>query len=334
LFKVFIFPNSVRKNQSNNPYLLELASALDKHLNVTNYSKFNVNNNIVSLFINLFADYHIVNWPENIPNHRFGVVQYYLFKLVFIIRLFLGKKNIFILHNKAAHNRKTKKSSEALAFCIKKSHLIFTHSHEGVDFIKKNFNRTDVKYFPHPTYSNLDYKAKEKKYDIIIWGTIHPYKNVDGFIKYFNNEDFFKRYRLLVCGYCQNKELENSIVSEVIKNKNITFINERLSDEDIVNNINQSKSILFTYTEDSVLSSGSLIFSLPSEKQIIGPNVGSFKELSNDKIVSCYNSFEDIPMLIDKLNNNKENNNDLVSNYVSKYTWSNFGSFVIESFIK
>jgi hypothetical protein len=73
---------------------------------------------------------------------------------------------------------------------------------------------------------------------------------------------------------------------------------------------------------------------LPSEKQIIGPNVGSFKELSNDKIVSCYSSFEDIPMLIDKLNSNKENNYDLVSNCVSKYKCSNFGSFVKESFIK
>ncbi|SDT95221.1 Glycosyltransferase involved in cell wall bisynthesis [Polaribacter sp. Hel1_33_78] len=333
MFKVFIFPNSVRKNQSNNPYLQEFAFVLDKQVNVTNYYKFNVNNDIVSLFINLFTDYHIINWPENIPNHRFGLVQYYLFKLVFNIRLFLGKKNIFILHNKTAHNIKTKKSFEALAFCIKKAHLIFTHSLEGVDFVKKNFNRTDVKYFPHPTYSNLDYKAQDIKYDIIIWGTIHLYKNVDGFIKYFNNEEFFKRYRLLVCGYCQNKELENSIFSEVIKNENITFINKRLCDEDIVNNINQSRFILFTYTEDSVLSSGSLIFSLPSEKQIIGPNVGSFKELSNNKIVSCYNSFEDIPKLIDKLKSNNKSNN-LVSNYVSKYTWSNFGSFVIESFIK
>ena len=82
--------------------------------------------------------------------------------------------------------------------------------------------------------------------------------------------------------------------------------------------ISNSRSILFTYSSDSILSSGALIYSLNFLKQIIGPNVGFFHELK--EIVRCYNNFEEIS----NIPINEGVDEFKIKSYINKNQWYSF----------
>ena len=81
--------------------------------------------------------------------------------------------------------------------------------------------------------------------------------------------------------------------------------------------LRSTKSILFTYKLDSVLSSGSLVYSLNFNKKIFGPKGGAFEDLQ--PIVECYESFGDL----ESINFNDKVNDIYICEYLTQNTWNN-----------
>jgi hypothetical protein len=58
--------------------------------------------------------------------------------------------------------------------------------------------------------------------------------------------------------------------------------------------------ILLPYNEEKIYASGSLIHSLMSEKIIVGPETGNFKDLQELGICFTYSDYDDMFLLFDK----------------------------------
>lgn len=250
---------------------------------------------VASILFNLDAEVFIIHWVDLIPFKRFGRVQFLFFIFCISVLKFFGKKVVWVLHNKHAHNGKSKMVDWGMLLMARMATKVIAHSEEGVTFFDKKYFKFKGKcyYIPHPVYSADLVSTKEVRWDYIIWGTINRRKRLLEFLDYANTQPFYVNKKILVCGYCRDYEYSCQISQ--CCGLNIDFINKFLTDEEISYYIRQSRVILFTYNTESVLSSGALIYSLNFNKPIIGPNAGSFADLK--EFVSCYETFEDIEHL-------------------------------------
>lgn len=271
---------------------------------------------IISIFANLSSSIFIINWVDLIPNKRFGKIQFAVFVVGLCLLKMLNKDVVWVLHNKRAHKGKSMLVSFGMSLMAKLSTVVITHSLEGVSFFDLTYPKYSGKchYIPHPVYTNLIYPFKKEKWDYIIWGGINERKKVADFLEFISNREFYKSKKILICGRCNDSEYTKRI--ETACSANIVFENRFLSDEELKERISQSRCVLFTYSPDSVLSSGALIYTLNFCKPIIGPRVGSFEDLTD--IVSCYNTFEDIEKIPLK------ENMHACSSYISSNTWLDF----------
>ena len=272
---------------------------------------------ISSIYFNLDADTFIIQWVDKIPFKRLGKIQFIFFLLGIKVLRLLKKNIVWVLHNKQAHLGKSKLVDIGMKYIAKMANDVITHSCEGTLFFKEKYPDIDYskcRYIPHPVYTTQLYPSKELKWDYIIWGNIDRRKNILEFLKVMNCVNFFDSHTLLICGLSK----EDSYTSQIKQNlsPNITFINKFLSDKELEEYIASSRCILFTYSTESVLSSGALIYSLNFCKPIIGPNVGSFKDMKD--IVSCYNHYEDIAYLPIR------SNISAIKRYIQENTWETF----------
>ena len=146
----------------------------------------------------------------------------------------------------------------------------------------------------HPVYSSeiVSCKNNEQKYDFIIWGAITPYKGVYEFLEFLKNNPQYNNKRILICGKISSNELFNKLLEFNLDN--VKIIDAFINDEKLKKYISISRKILFVYSCESVLSSGSLIKSLNYNKPIIGLSKGAFKDLEEPEIVTGFNAFKDI----------------------------------------
>ena len=277
---------------------------------------------VLGIWANLDADVFVLSWPENVVKRKFAFVQRLVLVAGINVTSLLGKKIIWIMHNKHSHGEDNMRSEHLINFMVRKSTIIITHSAEGVDFFNNTYPKFYGKcyYLPHPVYTTKIYKQKPIKWDYIIWGSIEKRKKILEFIQFSNQSDFFNRKKILICGRCKDEEYQRRI--EEVCGKNITLIPRRMTDDELNELICESSFVLFTYSTSSVLSSGALIYSINYMKPIIGPNVGSFADLRG--ITCTYDSFKDIEN-IPKWDNQLE-----CKEYIDENSWGKFPPKIID----
>lgn len=272
---------------------------------------------IISLFFNIKSDLFIFHWVETIRFKRFGLVQVFVFVVgVSLLKIF-EKKIIWVLHNKRSHKGDSKVAFFCMKFMARSADIIVTHATEGLRFIEEKFGeqvRRRAFLIPHPVYSQEIFSEGQIEWDIIIWGSIERYKNIVPFLEFVKGNKVMQTKRILICGRCKDITYLEEIYSILLDN--ITLVNEFLEEDILRRYISKSKVILFTYSLDSVLSSGALIYSLNFGKKIIGPNGGAFKDMH--PIVDCYDSFENIADIIDI---DKKVDISIVKEYINNNTW-------------
>lgn len=315
--KLYIYPTyTPSRDKSGNLYIKYFHDSFKDNDKIKVVNRF-WQIGIASIAFNLDASVFIIQWVDLIPSKRFGKIQFVLFLILINLLSIMKKKIVWILHNKHAHNSKSRLVNYGMDLMACHSTCVVTHSEEGVTFFNDRYPKYRGKchYIPHPTYASELYPAKENIYDYIIWGTISKRKNVLDFIRFAVNSNEMKSKRILIAGYCSDIEYAESI-KRIIVNTPFEFCNQFFSDDQLKKLISQSKAILFTYNGESVLSSGALIYSLNFGKPIIGPNVGSFADLKD--IVTTYNKFEEIPYLIVKPNKSA------CIQYIQENDWKKF----------
>lgn len=326
---IYVFPPSNPLRKGKNPYVLNFEKSLRQFFILPERKK--VYDGVIDLLVCFRAGTWIINWPENLIFRRFGFLQVFLYSILMLTGKLFGKKIVWILHNKKSHGSSGMFSNFAVIVTARLNSLVITHSSEGVQYYQKRFKRNNIVYYPHPVYPDLhfDYQCKPE-YDLIIWGSVMPYKNITNFLRYAKEDEALKLKKVLICGQCKDLKYSEEIENLIKFMPNFSFLNKFIEDNILIDMIAKSKAILFTYGEESTLSSGALVFSLNARKLIIGPDLGSFRDLGIEKMIANYKSFNEIAGISD----NFQFDVSRVDDYLKNYTWQNFAAYLKEKIYK
>ena len=324
---LFIFPitNETYK-QGANTYIRNLITHLSKEYMIVN-KKTTIGLLDLLLKINK-CDIIYFNWIEDVPDRRFGLLQIPVLLLVLFIARMKNIKIVWFIHNNVSHT-KTRLFFKKLIVGLMKRHatLIFSHSNE----VKLDIPRHKIHVFHHPIEDNDPVDIGEAyEYDLLIWGTISPYKGISEFLDFVAATPSFNEYKILIAG-----KFVTDQYYEEIKNKkatNVKIINKALPEEELKYFFTVSRYVLFTYNSTSVLSSAALCKTLSFEKEVIAPYTGSFKELGNMKLLYNYDSFASLEALLKGLRNGnvKRVDHAALANYIQTTSWNDFARFIVK----
>lgn len=325
-----VFPHlTVRAEQRPNPYIQDYIQALNALPDAQVVNPAHKNPLLSLLPPSRWGDVFIFNWFESIPDFKYGMLQSVI-ATVFLLFLSVRKKKIvWMLHNKRPHAQGHERMKRFLARLIAhRSSLIITHSEEGIRLVRDEYPYAIGKahFIDHPTKCRLPEEGRnlsaEKKYDLLIWGTIARYKGVFEFVDFVSKSDL-RSLRICIVGGASPsvfKELQ------ALATPNVTLINERPSFEELADYLSQAEFVLCPYSPDSVLSSGMLMDSLSFGAKVIGPHVGSFCDYARNSLLNVYtfHSFDEIGNIVN------EHRPDIVSadnyrRFLTENNWMHFG---------
>ncbi len=333
--RAYMYPLTSRGGVMVNPYINHFIEALDDKFEFINRLK-PADSGVFDLlkYFNRI-DYIFLNWPEEIPGKKGGVVQSIF--LILLLNYFKIRKIkiVWTLHNRESHyDVRMKLKSYIYKYVAKKADFIITHSGEGVSYAKTltEHQKKEILFFHHPVPAPVDIPSlRPKKYDVLIWGTVAPYKGVDSFLEYMH-EHKIDDLQILIVGKIVRDYLKEKLFS--FRSKRTDIIDDYLSHEELAKYIVQSRVVLFTYNPSSVLSSGALMDTLVFAPIILGPDFGAFKDLREEGLIYTYTDFKDLFEKIHNLIENKENKISSIQSFCEKNSWSNFGKALSEALLK
>lgn len=326
--KAYIYPRTLKKKEVSNPYLLDFVNSLSSHYNFLNLDK-PTKYGIYDLLKYVFKiDVIFLNWIEDLPDKKGGYIQSYLFMALFVVMKLRKVKIIYVLHNKESHyssNRLLKGRIKKLV--LDHADYIICHASDGLK-IDKNLKH-NIKYLPHPFKDTFNENVEvEKKYDILIWGSIREYKGIDAYLKYLGSKNLSNAYKTLIIGKIHPAAYEAELMK--YHSEQISIENKYVDDNSLNKLIHQSKIILFTYNERSVLSSGALVYSLSQGSLVIGPKAGAFQDLKAEGIVDTFEDYDDLIVKIDYYLKNPNTFTNKIKAFAQANNWRNFGNKIAE----
>lgn len=325
--RIYMYPkNDYETLESPNPYVLNVEKSLSEKHRIIN-EKPNTSG-VFEFFTYLFkSDVYFFNWIEDVSVKRYGKIQAILFPVFLVVARVFQRKIIWVLHNLYSHEKRNRSWTRfGFKLMIRHSDLIITHSKEGVEFVRKNFPRqqSKVKYIIHPVDELLISDIRvEKKYDILIWGTIHPYKGVIEFLDYVLESEELKKHKILISGICPHDNLKMKLISRL--NERIEHRDGFFDIEEIAEMTNQSRYTLFTYNSSSILSSGSLMDSIRMGAMIIGPDKGAFRDLKANCFIKSYKNYEELKHIIEEITDKEEERLSEIKKFCLENSWIRFG---------
>ena len=272
-----------------------------------------------------YADLFIINWLESAPFLRFGLVQYCLARLSLLIIKLRKKKIVWVLHNIHPHDGIDKRSARIQEILFAQASLVICHSKDAYLYVSKKASGKCF-FFHHPV-KNVKFStplSSGKKQDVLIWGSILPYKGVYEFLA--NPQIQKSDLRILVVGACKDLKLASQI--KTCCSEKIIFENRRADFDELRTMINSSRYILFPYIGDSVSSSGALIDTLILGGTPVGPNVGAFSDLAEMNLCLTYENFSELKQIL-------QSDVVLVKNHVDDFlennSWEKFIDCLFEN---
>lgn len=325
---IYIYPTSRDFFiEGNNNYIRFLIHSIGNDFNiVSGVTRIGLLDILVKIYK---CDILYFNWVEDIPIRRFGIFQVPVLFLIIAISKLCRIKVVWFIHNNISHDGKYLFLKNLIISVMKRySDIILSHS-SNVRMSKKY---RSILTFDHPIeFYHPVVTIKPTEFDLLIWGTVSPYKGVSEFIDYLRKSSSLKKIRILIAGkFCSDSYYETI---KVKKTSNVEIINKKLSESELVDLFKKSKYILFTYNSPSVLSSAALCKSLSYGKEVIGPSIGSFKELGNKGLIYNYESFASLEVLLSNLKTRKIKtiNTEALACYAQKNGWPEFATFLCKT---
>lgn len=324
--KLYYFPSASRGGY-NNPYSINYKESLKRYFNVLDANNKPVIMQCFGLLrYAISADVFVINWIESVSYLRFGILQYIITLFSLHIIEWRKKKVVWMFHNMQPHEGISSRSKKLTNQMCKVTSVVIAHSKQAAEYARTMVT-CPVYYIAHPikTFENISFinQSSSKAYDVLIWGDILPYKGVAEFLE--SKEFYQSNIKVKIVGCCKNTELLARISNAI--NKRVYFENKRVEFEKLKGLISDSKYVLFPYIGKSVSSSGCLIDTLVMGGTPIGPNVGAFKDLSEEKLCLTYNSYNELFKL---LNRNVFVNSDTVRKFIADNSWEKFGDKFVE----
>ena len=332
--KVYLYPLSARTTLGVvNPYIANLRDALSEHFEVVNAGRPSKSGIFDILRYLRNTDVVYLNWGEEVPENSYGRIQGFF---LLILMQYLKRSPIFIiwtLHNKSSHYSEYRWLKKRLYHqMLKKSDLIITHAKEGLDLIPAG---KAACFRHHPVKELLVNPGRPNAftYDIIIWGTIYPYKGIHTFLNYLEENGSIEKYKILIAGKIITQPLAVELQAYHEKYKNIELIDGFIEKEQLIEYVQASRITLFTYHSDSILSSGVLMDSLTYGARIVGPAVGAFRDLNELGLIETYIDFPSLISAVDReLASNDENpaRREKLSEFILANSWHEFSKTLLK----
>lgn len=335
--KAYMYPVTKRLTTGvYNPYLDNFMNSTAPFVNYLN-RQYPSNSGLFNVFRFIpFLNVLFLNWAEDLPDKKGGIIQSLFLLVLLRLRKILGIKVVWTLHNKISHSRKMIFLKKRLFLALlKRSDFIITHSSEGITFTESIIpsSKERLFYFPHPVIPKKIYNASLKEFDILVWGTIAPYKGIDRFLAYLEEKNLLEKYRILISGKILSSEFYGVI--KKYERNNILIQNRFVSDDELRELIALSKAVLFTYSSNSVLSSGALIDSLSHRASVIGPNVGAFSDMGDLGIIKTYDSFDQLPEILEQIAKSAGvADHSRLDEFLESHTWDHFAKALLSSMKK
>ena len=257
-------------------------------------------NPLLALFRYRKVDCYVFHWIENVPNYKWGLLQTLAAWVIVRWARLCGRKVVWFMHNRRPHSGRHHLLCGALMrLMASASNVIVTHSRDGLGVVAERYPHRirKVRFIDHPTKNRLcDRRADGCDYDLLIWGTVSPYKNVDGFVEYAAAN--MPECRVLVVGRCDDADLLRRI--EACAGGGIEVWPRPVSFEELGGLIARSRYVLVPYASQTLLSSGTLMDSLSFGARVIGPDVGSFADYAKERrvVVRTYGTYDDIKEML------------------------------------
>ncbi len=328
---VFLYPfNDIQKTSMKNSYQDNFIRNLEnnpiKIVNKqTNYGVLDV----ITYFNK--TDIFYFNFIENLPERKFGLLQSLIFLFILLFIKIFRKKIVWVLHNKISHSESFKIVKKVLMIImLNTSNKVITLSKEGIKYGNKyTINKKKIFFFNHPVENNLSSEINEndKDIDILIWGRITKYKGVSDFLEFLLFSEKLNHLKITIAGKIDDPELRKKITNYEIKS-NLQIIDEFIKEDVLIDLHKRSNNVLFTYQNKSVLSSAALMYSLGYGANIIGPNIGAFRDLKELSLINTYESYDDF---LEKIQKN-ENKIDLekLNRFIEDNSWKNFAKNIYQ----
>lgn len=327
--RAYIYPITSRSGGIPNPYIGHCIEALEEDFNILNRLKPSKTGifDLILYFNKL--DYIFLNWPEEIPGRKGDLIQVVFFMMMITWFRISRVKIVWTLHNKASHYEVRKRLKKyIIRFIARNANLIITHSREGVDLARElsGFQTKPVLFMHHPVLPlKPDHHLVEKTWDLLIWGTVAPYKGVDAFLEYVSQSDL-RRYKILIAGKITKDWLKPALYKH--RSDRVEIIDDYISAEALDLYIARSRIILFTYAQSSVLSSGVLMDTLIYKPVIIGPDFGAFKELAEIGLIYTYRDFNHLNELVPEVLASTADKSEKIREFCENHSWKDYSTFI------
>lgn len=329
MYTAYIFPFSGRDDpKRTNPYVRKFAEVTGDSFRYLNVDRLSMTGTIDILLKCLEIDVLFLNWVENIPDRRLGVLQVFIYVLAVKILELRCCTIVYTLHNKSSHSPTWKRLKQfVMRFTVRNASLILTHASEGRSFLRENYPdlRATVKVLPHPVDSSRRFVDVESEpaFDLLIWGALLPYKGVLPFLEAVAGDHLLKKFRIKIVGKAPSMTYFESLQSAAPMN--VEMENRFVDFDEVEELTKKSRATLFTYQQKSVLSSGALMDALSLGAFVIGPRVGEFVDLEELGFVSTYRSYGEIPRILE---NSTQLDRGALRRWLCENTWEEFGKHV------
>lgn len=321
--KAYIYPVTARLDTGVvNPYIDDFVKSLKPYLSFLNMEAPSHTGFIDFLKYMFRVKYLFLNWIEDLPDKKYGKLQSFL--LPWIVRFFqlTGGRVIWTLHNKGSHYGMPGAKQKLVDFLARNSNFVLTHAKAGELFAQELGAKAPIFYRFHPIKKYAITKHN-KDYDLLIWGTITPYKALDKFFGLVSQSEYLSRLKILVTGKILDPDYETELMT--LLPSNVELKNAFIGFDELGHYIACTRYVLFTYQSDSVLSSGALMDSLGFGAKVIGPHSGSFAELKELGIIETYDQLTDLERVLKKIEPYEESREERINSFVTENSWTEYG---------
>lgn len=190
---------------------------------------------------------------------------------IFICFFFIKFESILILHDHVLRKNSTLREKIMHYFVFKyinkfKSVII----HQNDEFLLNKYS--NMQYLKMPYHNTIKEESNEKKINLLFFGRIEKYKNINIIIKSFQNKEIASKFNLIIAG----KGIIDKELLPLLKNPNITLINQFI--DDTLRDILIDWSHYFILPYDSITQTGIVDMAGSYSKPSIVSNIDGFKD--------------------------------------------------------
>lgn len=252
---------------------------------------------------------------------------------IYLCLFFMKFDSILILHDHVLRNNANLREKVLHYFVFKninKFKKVIIHENHK-DLLDKYHN---MQYLKMPYHNTIKEESSEQRINLLFFGRIEKYKNINILIKAFQNKDIANKFNLIIAG---KGNLDKEIIP-LLKNTNITLINQFI--DDTLRDLLIDWSHYFILPYDSITQTGIVDLAGSYKKPSIVSNIDGFKGYNSKKFKNVINIGNQESFNHDLL----EIYNDFFINYEyaqkeayeifdkSNSEWKNYKSFLEKSY--